>query len=97
MDCKNTQPKNPCHFSKGFTLVELLVVIAIVAVLATLASFGAGRAMEKGRQTQALTQLDTDGDGKLSASELSAAIDAFRTAGAYVQATSASAQTAVTA
>lgn len=52
MDCKNTRT-NP----RGFTLVELLVVIAMVAVLATLAFMGSARFMENGRKVQALAQF----------------------------------------
>ncbi|BCU78973.1 type II secretion system protein [Luteolibacter sp. LG18] len=57
MDCKKTHINNPHFRSKGFTLVELLVVIAIIAVLATLASVAASRAIQKGKQTQALSQF----------------------------------------
>ncbi|MBK1791022.1 prepilin-type N-terminal cleavage/methylation domain-containing protein [Persicirhabdus sediminis] len=39
---------------RGFTLVELLVVIAIIAALAAMASPAILKALEKGRQTKAL-------------------------------------------
>lgn len=43
--------------TRGFTLVELLVVIVIVSVLALLTSFGANRFIEKGRKVQTLAQF----------------------------------------
>ncbi|MGC4013614.1 MAG: type II secretion system protein [Luteolibacter sp.] len=57
MDCKNTRTEKPTFRSKGFTLVELLVVIAIIAVLATIASVVAGKALQRAKQTQALSQF----------------------------------------
>lgn len=53
----------------GFTLVELLAVIAIIAVLAGLLIVGLGKILQKGRQTQALNQLRT----------LGSSIDLYRT------------------
>ena len=41
----------------GFTLVELLVVMAILALLAALVMTGAGRAMRRARQAQCLSNL----------------------------------------
>jgi type IV pilus assembly protein PilE len=41
----------------GFTLVELLVVIAIVAVLATIGMVGAPKYLEKARRVTALAQI----------------------------------------
>lgn len=49
--------QNPRKRVAGFTLVELLVVIAIIAVLAVLSFFGATRFIEKGRTVQALAQF----------------------------------------
>lgn len=39
---------------RGFTLVEVLVVISIIAVLATLVTMGSNRFIESGRKVQAL-------------------------------------------
>ncbi len=53
MNGKNlANPKN-----LGFTLVELLIVIAILAVLAVLSAIGYGRFLESGRTVQALAQF----------------------------------------
>ena len=54
---------------RGFTLVELLTVIAIIAILAAILIVGVGKVMQKGKQTQALNQLRT----------LGTAIDLYRT------------------
>ncbi|MCP5547950.1 MAG: prepilin-type N-terminal cleavage/methylation domain-containing protein, partial [Akkermansiaceae bacterium] len=43
--------------SRGFTLVELLVVIMIVLVLAVLAFTGARRFIENAKKTQAMAQF----------------------------------------
>ena len=42
---------------RGFTLVELLVVISIIAVLAALVTMVASRSIESGRKVQALAQF----------------------------------------
>jgi prepilin-type N-terminal cleavage/methylation domain-containing protein len=46
------------HVRRGFTLTELLVVIAIIAILAALASVGIMTAMNKARATAIKTELD---------------------------------------
>jgi len=43
--------------ARGFTLVELLVVITIIGVLATIAMVGAPKWLDKGRKVQALAQF----------------------------------------
>ncbi|MEO8616673.1 MAG: type II secretion system protein [Luteolibacter sp.] len=43
--------------TKGFTLVELLVVISIIAVLAVLGFLGSSRFIESGRKVQAIAQF----------------------------------------
>ena len=45
----------PCR--RGFTLVELLIVITIIIVLAALGLFGANRFIENGRKVKALAQF----------------------------------------
>jgi prepilin-type N-terminal cleavage/methylation domain-containing protein len=42
---------------RGFTLVELLIVIAMIAVLATLSVVGANRFIDSGKKVQALAQF----------------------------------------
>ncbi len=49
--------------ARGFTLVELLVVIAIIAVLAVISSMGAFRFIESGRKVQTLAQFRDVGTG----------------------------------
>lgn len=40
------------NFHRGFTLIELMVVIAVIAILATIALFGLGQAQKSARDTQ---------------------------------------------
>lgn len=47
-------PKNP---GRGFTLVEMLIVVVIIIILAVLGFTGAGRLIENARKTQALSQF----------------------------------------
>jgi prepilin-type N-terminal cleavage/methylation domain-containing protein len=51
-----------CH---GFSLIELLLVIAIIAVLASLLLMGTSRVMEKTRRTACLNNLRQMGIGSL--------------------------------
>lgn len=55
--------QNPISKTRGFTLVELLVVISIVAVLAVLTVIGARRFIEKGRKVQMMAQFRDLGIG----------------------------------
>jgi prepilin-type N-terminal cleavage/methylation domain-containing protein len=49
-------PRQKIH-PRGFTLVELLVVITIIVVLAALSFLGARRFIEKGQKVQAMAQF----------------------------------------
>ena len=57
MVCSMNDQNPPRPFAKGFTLVELLIVIAMISVLAMLVSYGASRFIESGKKVQALFLL----------------------------------------
>lgn len=50
--------KRPCHGQSGFTLLELLVVMAILAIIATLVTPRLFGQLDKSRITTAKTQVD---------------------------------------
>lgn len=54
----------PNAFSRdrGFSLIELLIVLAILALLATVALVNYGESLQKGYQSSAMTQLRNFGD-----------------------------------
>lgn len=51
-NCLLNRPSDPPHTARGFTIVELLIVIAIIAVLASLALLVGRSAVEGGKRTQ---------------------------------------------
>ncbi len=46
-------------FSRGFTLLELLVVIIIIGLIATIVIASVNSARAKGRDTKRITELDS--------------------------------------
>ena len=48
---------NSLSRKRGFTLIEVLVVIAILVTLGTLVFMGVGRAMEAARRTQSISNI----------------------------------------
>lgn len=58
MRLTRTESREPgCRETSGFTLVELLVVIAVVAVLATLGLGAASSTLERGRSAKCLSSM----------------------------------------
>lgn len=46
-------------FKKGFTLIELMIVIAVIAILATMSLFGLSNAQKSARDTQRLQVMNS--------------------------------------
>lgn len=59
------RPHRQQHFARGFTLVELLAVIAVVALLTLLAARALGTALEQARLTRCAAQLTNLGQALL--------------------------------
>ncbi len=64
---RNARRRRPdCRASAGFTLIEMLVVIAIIALLATLISSGVSKALLTARRTQCLSNMRQIGLGVIT-------------------------------